>query len=325
MFVPGVLHEALFYAFHRSLFEDVEYRPAYDDARARLLEQEAVEAFRGLLPDCESGWNLQYGPKKARLELDGLILYDGKLILIEAKWKSPTLVARGGDVRAALADVNKAILDPLRQAKRARDYIHQDDAAEFLERTAGRRIVVNSADVQETFLVTLVGSGAWAHIAANLADLTPMGLFADGEYPWALSLNDLRLVAGCLELPSQLFDYLRRRYEMQRNPRFRLHDEWDFLGAYLAGALDVDDPRFAGMDAVALDNFDSEIQDYCFSLSNPLTPPVDRPRRKLPDNIWQLLVDAEGAAAREKTDAICAVLSWPDGGLLELSSKLHTP
>ena len=43
--------------------------------------------------------------------------------------------------------------------------------------------------------------------------LVPLGRFADGEYPWALSVNDLRTVAESLELPSQLFDYLRRRYE----------------------------------------------------------------------------------------------------------------
>jgi hypothetical protein len=260
LFVPGRLFEAIYYGFHSRIFADEAYRPTYDSVRAAWLERSAVDAFRTMLPNAESGWGLTYGPKQHRLNLDGLIRYDNKLILIECKWKSPTLLALSGDVIAALKDVDGAILQPLAQAKRARDWIRERESAEFIEKTSGRRIVVRRDDVKEVFLVTLVGSGAWALIAANLVRLVPLGLFADGEYPWALSLNDLRVVAECLELPSQLFDFLRRRYEAQRSPKFRFHDEWDLLGVYLAGALAVNHPRFAELDLVSLDGFDSEIQ-----------------------------------------------------------------
>ena len=158
----------------------------------------------------------------AAIRLDGLIRYDNKLILIECKWKSPTLLALSGDVVAALKDVDGAILQPLAQARRAEIGFSTNESAEFVEKSTGRRIVVRRDEISEVFLVTLVGSGAWALIAANLVRLAPLGLFADGEYPWALSLNDLRVVAECLELPSELFDYLRRRYEAQRNPKFQI-------------------------------------------------------------------------------------------------------
>ena len=322
LFVPGVLFESLFYGFHARLFADEAYRPRYDDTRAQWLEQSAVDSFRGMLPNAETAWSLAYGPKKQRLELDGLIRYDNKLILLECKWKSLTLVARSGDVVAALKDVDKAILQPLAQARRARDYINERESSEFIENGTGRRIVVRRADVTDVFLVTLVGTGAWALIAANLVRLAPLGLFSDGEYPWALSLNDLRVVAECLELPSQLFDYLRRRYEAQREPRFRFHDEWDLLGVYLAGALDINDPRFEDMNFVTLDGFDGDLQDYYYSLSNPMVT-AEKPRRPLPNNIRELLVSAERARAPQKTDAICVVLSWPNWGLEELGKSLE--
>ena len=322
LFVPALLLESLTCAFHTRLYADEAYRPQYDEARARWLEQSAVETFRGMLPNAESGWSLAYGPKKHRFEIDGLIQYDNKLILIECKWKSPTLLARGGDVVTALKDIDKAILQPLAQAQRARDYIQQHASVEFVEKSTDRSIVIRSADVTEVFLVTIVGSGAWAWVAANLVRLVPLGLFSDGEYPWALSLNDLRVVADCLELPSQLFDYLRRRYEAQCEPRFRFHDEWDLLSVYLAGALDINDPRFEGMELVALDGFDSELQDYYYSLSGQMIT-VEKPRRQLPKNIRQLLDTVERAHAPEKTDAICVVLSWPNWGLEELGNSLE--
>ena len=322
MFVPGLLYEAIYYAFHTRLFADEAYQPTYDRIRADWLERSAVDSFRKILPNAEAGWGLAYGPKQHRLDMDGLIRYDNKLILIECKWKSPTLLALSGDVVAALKDVDRAILQPLAQAKRARAWIQQHESAEFIEKSSSRRIVVRRADVTEVFLVTLVGSGAWALIAANLDRLAPLELFTDGEYPWALSLNELRVVAECLELPSELFDFLRRRYEAQRNPKFRFHDEWDLLGVYLAGALDVNDPQFAEHDMVVLDGFDSNIQDYYYSLSNPLVT-VQKPRRPLPDNIRELLLAVERTHAPEKTDAICVVLTWPNDGLEELGKSLE--
>ena len=171
MFVPGLLFEAIYYAFHTRLFADEAYQPTYDRIRADWLERSAVDSFRKMLPNAETGWGLAYGPKRHRLDVDGLIRYDDKLVLIECKWKSPTLLALSGDVVAALKDVDRAILQPLTQAKRAREWIQQHESAEFIEKSSGRRIVVRRADVTEVFLVTLVGSGAWALIAANLGGL----------------------------------------------------------------------------------------------------------------------------------------------------------
>lgn len=321
LFAPGVLFEALFYTMHARLFGDERYRPTYDDARARWLERTALDAFRRMLPNAEAGWSLSYGPKKGRLELDGLIRYDNKLILLECKWKTLTLSARSGDVVAALKDIDKAIIQPLAQAKRARDYIAGLDAAEFLEKDTGRCIVVRRADVSDVFLVTLVGTGAWSLIAANLVRLAPLGLFADGEYPWAISVNDLSVVADCVDFPSQLFDYLRRRYEAQREPRFRFHDEWDLLGVYLAGALDIRDPRFRDADFVSLDGFDSHLQDYYYSQRSEVTTP-ERPRRPVPRNLTELLLAVERAPHALRSDAICVVLSWPNWGLEELGKGL---
>jgi hypothetical protein len=231
-------------------------------------------------------------------------------------------LARSGDVVAALRDVDKAILQPLAQAKRAREYILGRDETVFIEKATGRKIVIRRAEVAEVFLVTMVGTGAWALIAANLVRLSPLGLFADGEYPWAVCINDLRVVAECITLPSELFDYLRRRYAAQREPRFRFHDEWDLFGAYLAGALDVNDPRFADADLIMLDQFDSSLQDYHHSRSAPRVQ-AKKPYRQLPGNIKELLVTVEQGRQPHTTDAVCAVLAWPNDGLEALSRALE--
>ena len=321
VFVPALVLQSVVHAFHTALYRDANYRPQYDEARAQWLERSAVDALCRMLPNADSGWGLTYGPKKQRLELDGLIRYANKLVLVECKWKSQTLLARRGDVVAALKDVDKAILEPLRQAKRARTYISQHGSVTFEETSTGRSLVVDQNDVGEVFLVTLVGAEAWSQLAANLVRLAPLGLFSDGEYPWALSLNDLRVVADHMELPSQLFDYLRRRDEVQRDAKFRLHDEWDLLGAYLNGALDVCDPQFEGLNFVAFQGFDDDIHDYYYR-NDVGQDPGKRPRRELPAQLVDLLNLVEHTNVLERTDAICVVLSWPNRGLLKLAKAL---
>ncbi len=321
-----LLYEGIFFAFHRRLFADETYRSRYDKARADWLEVAALNAIRGVLPDAEWGWSLKYGPKRERTEVDGLVLYDGRLILVECKWKSPTLAALRGDMGAIASDFSQAILSPLSQAKRARDYILERDEAEFIEETTGRRIVIRREDVSETFLVTVVGSGAWSHIAANLAEFAPARSLGDGELPWALSLQDLRAVTHSLELPSQVFDYLRRRREIQRDGRFHFHDEWDLLGVYLHGALDPLYPKFQeaaekGVQRITLDGFDDDLQDYYYSLSSSMAP-REKPRRNIPARIHEILLRAERSARPGRTVAICSVLTWPDEELQELDRAL---
>ena len=323
LFVPALLYIGIYYAFHRRLYSD--HKQPYDDARADWLESTAIETFRGLLPGAEAAWDVAYGPKRARLQADGIVVYDNKLILIECKWKSPTLVALQGDVPAAIKDINKAISDALSQAQRTRAYIRDHGTADFHEKRTDRHIQVRAADIEEVFLVTLVGSGAWAAIAANLQELTPLGLFPDGEFPWAISVHDLLVVRNCLELPSQLFDYLRRRYEFQQDGRFKLHDEWDYIGTYLRGALDPSDPRYPAkdqIDRIALFGMDEELQDHYYSLNTP-GPVAPKPRREVPPRILELLNGIERGRGRGRTDAICAVLGWPDDGLHEMVEMLE--
>jgi hypothetical protein len=325
LFVPARLFEAIHYAFHTRLFSDVSYRTTYDKTRGEWLETSAVGALRTRFPNAEWGHGLLYGPKKSRRELDGMLLYDNKAILIECKTKSPTLAALAGDVPAILSDLAKAVLQPFEQAKRARDFIRSAKSVEFEERATGRRINLCSAAVSEIYLVTLVGSGAWASIAANLPRLAPLGMFGEGEYPWALSLSDLRIVTESMELPSQLFDYLKRRDSIQRDGRFVLHDEWDFLGVYLAGHLSPDDANFADasdVHRITLDGFDNELQQYYFAISVGQAPVPPRPRRQIPSKLLELLRDIELSAVEGRSDAIMALLGWPDSGLNALEEKL---
>jgi hypothetical protein len=259
LFVPPLLYEAILNAPHYALIGDALYRPIYDDARAAWLEQQATEAFRRVWPDAQIGWSLAYGPKAQRSELDGLVLRGNKVILIECKWKSLTLVARRGDSDALRQGITQSIPKAFEQGRRARDYVRATPTAEFTA-ADGSVLKVESRAVNEIVILSVLGRGALSTIAANPLGARALGLFKEGELPWALPLFDLLALCRTMEFGGQFFDYARRRAAVIADGRFNLHDEWDLLEFYFAGALDTRDPEFADKHMVTFTGSGRELE-----------------------------------------------------------------
>jgi len=316
--VPPMLHEALLSTFHYDLMADVAYRASYDKARARWLEQTALATFKKLLPGADVHWNLTYGDKKAGKELDGLIIYDNKLLFVECKWKTLTLDARRGNYEALKTDLNKSIVAAFSQATRARDYVKSSSgSADFVD-DSGQTVSIDPKEVSETYEVALTGRGAFAVLAANLPVLVPEDMLPNDQYPWAVSLIDLMLVAELLDVPCELFDYLRKRDTFVRTRRSYVHDEWDLLGLYLSGHLDLEQPIFQDAQYIFFDGMDDEIDRYLRARGNPDLPVAAKPARVIPPGLLQYMAAIETSGAKGRSDFLIALLALPDSALHEL-------
>jgi hypothetical protein len=312
-------YDALLSTFHYDLIRDSAYRNIYDNARANWLEERAASAIGNLFKDAQVGWRLSYGPKKARSEVDGLVHYDNKLILIQCKWKDLTLDARTGNVEAAQTDIKASIQAAFLQGVRAREFVRSArEPVEFVGE-GGRKIVINPSRIRDIYIVSLAGRGGMAVIAANLPTLAPVGMFPAHDYPWAVGLIDLEVVCQFFELPSQLFDYLKRRAAITLDRRFRIHDEWDMLGMYLGGHLDATHPRFEGYDSIVMSRIDDNISNHLLARTRPSLPPTVKPRRQIPEFWFKLLTEIEGCDQLGKTDFITAILGMPDEFLESVS------
>lgn len=314
LFVPPLLWEAILNSPHYALIRDAQYRTIYDDARADWLEQQATEAFRRLRPDAQIGWSLAYGPSAKRVELDGLILRGNKAIIIECKWKSLTLLARRGDSSALRKDIAQSILNAFEQGRRARDYIRGRAVAEFTA-ADGAVLKVESQAVNEIVLLSVLGRGALSLIAANPLEARALGLFKETELPWALSLFDLLAVCRTMEFGAQFFDYARRRAAVIADGRFHLHDEWDLLEFYFAGALDTRDPQFANMNMVT---FTGSGRDLERLVLEPSATVPESLRRRIHPKVRALLKYLDGLPDTEATDAAAFLLGLSDRQLQQM-------
>lgn len=229
---------------------------------------------------------MKYGPKAQRSELDGLVLRGNKVILIECKWKSLTLVARRGDSEALRRDIAESILKAFDQGRRARDYIGSTRNAEFTA-SDGTVLRVDAQAINEIVILSVLGRGALSIVAANPLEAKALGLFNDGELPWALSVFDLLAVCRTMEFGGQFFDYARRRAAVIADGRFNLHDEWDLLEFYFAGALDTKDPDFADKHMVSFTGSGRELEQLV--LDSSATVPESL-RRRIHPKIRKLLM-----------------------------------
>ncbi len=316
--VPSTMYEAFLSTFHFDVWGDESYRSTYDDERATWLEKQSLESLRSLFPDAKVHWSLMYGPKKNRQEVDGLVLFDNKLIFVECKWKSVTLSARMGNVEALETDLDKSIVAAFNQAKRARDYVKASVGPVVFTDSDGVEVELDPKQIREYVEISLLGRGAMAVLAANLPNLALPGMFDDGEYPWAIALTDLALICELLEFPSQLFDYLRRRNSIVGDKNRLVHDEWDILGLYLEGELDTTSSAQPDRILEIFGKSDDRIDQYLRAKDNPMLPRVEKPARKIPPGLKSYISAAEACDQPGRSDFVIELLSMSDKALDEL-------
>jgi hypothetical protein len=130
----------------------------YVDSRANYVERESIKLLLDALKYAIGYNNLTYKIIKdgsaRQYELDGLIIYDGNLFLLESKASSFTPPARRGAKDRLLKDIKELIVKAHDQALRARDYIDSNESPKFILDDK-REIIIDKTTIKRTFLITI--------------------------------------------------------------------------------------------------------------------------------------------------------------------------
>ncbi len=223
--VPGmVLRDTL------SLFESRLLRVArnFSRARAKTLDALAVQYLAATLPGSRSFTNLAY----EGTELDGLVLFERMALVVEGKGKALSPAARRGDVRRLRSDLTEAVEDAWRQGKRAREYLLADAPAIFADERGADVLRLDPGSVDEVIIVNPTLHQLGGH-ASQLQRLRSLGLFAEGEYPWSVFINDLRIISETADNAAVFLHYLAWRARLPLGERLLVGDEIDLWSSYL--------------------------------------------------------------------------------------------
>lgn len=226
-------------------FEDIArrdqpfYSGRYSKHRGEWLEDRIATLVRRVFPGGTIYQKLTYpdpdrGPN-AIAELDMAIDWPPFLVVMEAKTAQFRFASQLGDVGRLRSDLKVNVADAFEQARRAVRYIQSVPQARFTE-SSGRTLVVQHEKIKRTYLTT-VSLHHLAGIGTRLASIQELGLFGDGEFPWAISVADLDLVTQFCSGPDVFLHYVERRLALQKEPLNIHADEIDLFGAYLQTRL----------------------------------------------------------------------------------------
>lgn len=241
-------NSALIYYNLHSLLENIilgiipeaKHQKNYYKKKGEYLEDKSLELFQKILPDCKVYKNLKY---EIDDEVDGVVIYDNHIFIIEAKSNKFTLGAKKGNVDKIKTNTRDIIEKAYQQAIRAKKYILSNDLVEFRDKNKKVVLTINREKINSIFLINTTLEPL-NHITTNLTSLKEFGFIQDDEWIWSVYLNDLRIISEILELPSEFLVYVERRIKYNDYNQIKMTEEIDIFGYFLSEGLYFDDIDF---------------------------------------------------------------------------------
>jgi hypothetical protein len=295
----------------------------YEKHRSDYLEAESVRLLSVALRTEKVYRNLTYsivenGEEKTP-ELDGMIQFDHTLLLVESKAGALTASARRGGRERIKSNIGQLLGKAHKQALRARDYIDNADEPKFFS-SDGSEIPFDKNRFTRIFLVSTTLEPLDIYNAA-LHEVVGAGLIEEKHLPWAVSLDNLRVIAEMNEFPTQLIHYLTRRLRINEFKKFYAGDELDWFGLYLSRGLYFDkDERFNEATQVMFDgSFSSAFDDYYFYKEGQRTKPARKPVQQMPKLLRRIILELDAHKESDgHSEAIIRLLNWDDEGREQL-------
>lgn len=167
-------------------------------------------------------------------EIDGIIVVEDTVFLIEVKGKKKRVIAGVGDVLGLTKQDFKAhIVDAYTQTQRAFKYIQSKDAVEFKNKNGALAPKLRKSNIKKFYqVVVCLENFSKLSIDINLVKAWIPELLKANEYPWIVNIFDLIVISDFLERES-FITYIDERIKVAENSAIEAIDETDYLGYFL--------------------------------------------------------------------------------------------
>lgn len=210
---------------------------SYCDFKSDYLENMTMDIFGKMFPNAKIFQSLYYDSLEGkRCELDGLVYYDNAIILIEAKSVIYPSSAQNGGVGRLENTLEANIEYAAYQAKRAKDYILNVDIPIFEDKNKRKILEIEKTGFENIFLVN-VTMEYFAELSVNLLQLQKLGFVDIKEFPWSVSIGDLKIISEFIQFPNQFLHYIFFRQKFSNKVLigndYKHFFELDIFGFYL--------------------------------------------------------------------------------------------
>lgn len=278
---------------------------SYDHARSEMLVVKAIEYLGKAMPNSVSFRGLFYDFAGRHYELDGLLMFDQYIFLIEGKAGIASQAGRRGATKSIVSDLKDLVRDPRDQASRASEFIRSQVAPVFSLKD-GTKVPIDKATSSEivTLSITLDDMGIFT---SELAEIQELGVLPKGELAWAIYLPDLMIVTEILQNPAQFLHYVGWRRSLFESKGVRCKDEVNWLGIYLKEGPEKLAPP-ADFQFLTFSTYTTDIDEYFLFKMGQRSKPAARPVQWMPKEMSAIIAQLEDSNTWGYTRATNALL-----------------
>lgn len=304
--LPNILH-TIQLNLESQLAKDPALFQRYEKHRTHYLEDHAVSLIASTSKHAKKWsrlrYNFDYGKGIQSFELDGLVIVDDTIFLVEAKSKTMSAPARRG-AESAVSELKELVGNAHQQAIRASAYLRSTEIANFLTEN-DLKLEIRLAGIRRVYMIT-VTLDELAAFTTELRSLKEIGVVPKDTSAWTVCDLDLRVVVEVAEGVGMFADFLDHRLRVDEFPVYAV-DELDWFAFYIKYGLNLD---YLMKDNVALVflSFTEEFDAYYDYISARRKTAAEKPQRPMSPLLHELIAQLEKAAPNGFIDAVCALL-----------------
>lgn len=212
---------------------------AYSDIKGDYFETKTIQLLNKMIRG-KAYLKLVY-PKGN--EIDGIIVLDDIILLIEAKGKKKRIIAGVNDVlELTKEDFIAHIAEACNQTKRALEYIQSKEEVEFRDRNGTVTLKIRKDKIRKFYQINVcLDNFSKLALDINLVKAWIPDVIKTKDYPWVVSVYDLIIISDLLEKETAAFiTYLDERLKVAEISSPEALDEIDYLGYFFEnGSLDM--------------------------------------------------------------------------------------
>ena len=203
--------------------------------QSSAVEALALQYIEKLLPGASVYSNSHYVLDGTPYETDGIVIFDGHLLVVEVKGGSYPPPSPVLDFEGHVQFVRKRLEKPVAQASRVQMALDRYGSLELRDTDAIDAepiTVIQQTDVDEVSLVA-VTLEPMTEFASQFEHLEGIGIGIEMPRAWVVSLDDLRLCDAIFDNPLIFMHYLHHRLRGGAYRQLMVNDELDHLGLYI--------------------------------------------------------------------------------------------
>ncbi len=228
---------------HSSLFDNIyrvlqrviwnlkpEYKEAWNQIQKDTSEKLPLTYLSKIMPGAKIFRSIYYNKND---EVDGLVLFEDHLFIIEVKAGAFTYTTPATDLNAHIESLKNLILIPSGQGKRFVDYLKTKDEVNLYDDKKRRNLI--STIRQDNFrhiTICAVTLDSFTELAAQVQHMRQIGIDVDNKLLWSLSIDDLRSYGDIFDNPLIFLHFVEQRMKAANSAEIKLDDELAHLGLY---------------------------------------------------------------------------------------------